>query len=121
MEPDNKSKASEQVSSNDAQRQPEQTETILETTPDQSPQQSITNRSELVSRARTFLSTPHIRSQDNAAKHAFLVDKGLTQDETNSLLREIVSWRMGICSNEVAHRYLAPTNTATDVSPASPL
>ncbi|OAX44025.1 hypothetical protein K503DRAFT_852908 [Rhizopogon vinicolor AM-OR11-026] len=84
MEPDNKTQASEQGSPNDEQlKQP-----TPETTPDQPPQQPI-NRSELISRARTFLSTPHIRSQDNASKHAFLVDKGLTQDEIDSLLREI--------------------------------
>lgn len=69
---------------------PKPLEPAPETTPDQHPQQSV-NRSELLSRARTFLSTPHIRSQDNAAKHAFLVEKGLTQDEIDPLLREIVS------------------------------
>ncbi|KAG1873770.1 hypothetical protein DFJ58DRAFT_651189, partial [Suillus subalutaceus] len=52
------------------------------------PQPSI-NRSELIAKARTFLSTPHIRSQDNTSKQAFLVEKGLTQDEIHSLLRKI--------------------------------
>jgi len=83
-----------------------------------SDQQPI-NRSELLSRARTFLSTPHIRSQDNAAKHAFLVEKGLTQDEIDLLLREIVSHCLCNCFSQVAHQRLATINSATDVSPTS--
>ncbi|KAG1873768.1 hypothetical protein DFJ58DRAFT_676805, partial [Suillus subalutaceus] len=88
MEPDQKAEASTQASSlaNDTDKQP--VEPVPETKPDQTPQPSI-NRSELIAKARTFLSTPHIRSQDNTSKHAFLVEKGLTQDEIHSLLREI--------------------------------
>ncbi|KAG2156291.1 hypothetical protein DEU56DRAFT_750838 [Suillus clintonianus] len=84
MDPDQTAEASTQASSGDTDKQP-----APETgKPDQTPQPSA-NRSELIARARTFLSTPHIRSQDNTSKHAFLVDKGLSQDEIDSLLREI--------------------------------
>jgi hypothetical protein len=86
MEPDQKAEASTQASSSDTDKQLVQP--VPETKPDQTPQPSA-NRSELIARARTFLSTPHIRSQDDISKHAFLVEKGLTQDEIHSLLREI--------------------------------
>ncbi|KAI6105907.1 hypothetical protein F5141DRAFT_1196802 [Pisolithus sp. B1] len=45
--------------------------------------------SELISRARTFLSAPEIRSQDLDAKAAFLSEKGLTKSEIDHLLREL--------------------------------
>ncbi|KAI6137755.1 hypothetical protein BKA82DRAFT_3553619 [Pisolithus tinctorius] len=47
------------------------------------------DRIELVSRARTFLSAPEIRSQDLDAKATFLSEKGLTSNEINRLLREL--------------------------------
>ncbi|KAG1783061.1 hypothetical protein EV702DRAFT_958786 [Suillus placidus] len=84
MEPDQK--ASPQASSSDTDKQLVQP--VPEIKPDQTPQPSV-DRSELIARARTFLSTPHIRSQDDTSKHAFLVEKGLAQDEIHSLLREI--------------------------------
>lgn len=86
MEPDQKAEVSTQASSSDSDKQLVQP--VPEIKPDQTPQPFI-NRSELIARARTFLSTPHIRSQDDTSKHAFLVEKGLTQDEIHSLLREI--------------------------------
>ncbi|KAG2064264.1 hypothetical protein BDR04DRAFT_1137438 [Suillus decipiens] len=86
MEPDQKAEASTQASSSDTDKQLVQP--AQETKPDQTPQPPI-NRSELIVKARTFLSNPHIRSQNDTSKHAFLVDKGLTQDEIHSLLREI--------------------------------
>jgi hypothetical protein len=88
MEPDQKAEASTQASSSETDKQ--LVDTVPETESDQTPQPSV-NRSELIAKARTFLSTPHIRSQDDTSKHAFLVEKGLTQDEIHSLLREIVS------------------------------
>lgn len=87
MEPDQKAEASTQASSSETDKQ--LVHTVPETKSDQTPQPSV-NRSELIAKARTFLSTPHIRSQDDTSKHAFLVEKGLTQDEIHSLLREIV-------------------------------
>ncbi|KAG2155031.1 uncharacterized protein EDB93DRAFT_1130814 [Suillus bovinus] len=86
MEPDQKAEASTQASSSGTDRQLVQP--VPETKPDQTPQPSV-DRSELIARARTFLSTPHILSQNDTSKHAFLVEKGLTQDEIHSLLREI--------------------------------
>ncbi|KAI6003650.1 hypothetical protein EDD15DRAFT_2191731 [Pisolithus albus] len=47
------------------------------------------DRTELLSRARTFLSAPEIRSQDSDAKAAFLSEKGLTRSEIDHLLREL--------------------------------
>jgi hypothetical protein len=94
MEPDQKAEASTQASSSDTDKQLVQPEPET-SKPDPTPQPSA-NRSELIARARTFLSTPHIRSQDDTSKHAFLVDKGLTQDEIHSLLREIVSVQDGL-------------------------
>ncbi|KAI6047519.1 hypothetical protein EDC04DRAFT_630739 [Pisolithus marmoratus] len=47
------------------------------------------NRTELISRARTFLSAPEIRSQHLDAKAAFLSEKGLTSHEIDHLLREL--------------------------------
>ncbi|KAG1806577.1 uncharacterized protein HD556DRAFT_1428642 [Suillus plorans] len=86
MEPDQKAEAPTQASSSDADKQLAQP--VPEIKPDQTPQPSV-DRSELIARARTFLSTPHICSQDDTSKHAFLVEKGLTQGEIYSLLREI--------------------------------
>ncbi|KAI6035043.1 hypothetical protein F5J12DRAFT_759724 [Pisolithus orientalis] len=47
------------------------------------------DRIELISRARTFLSAPEIRSQDLDAKATFLSEKGLTSSEIDRLLREL--------------------------------
>jgi hypothetical protein len=93
MEPDQKVEASTQASSSDTNKPLVQP--VRETRPDQTSQPSV-NRPELIAKARTFLSTPHIRSQDDISKHAFLVEKGLTQDEIHSLLREIVSDQAGV-------------------------
>ncbi|KIK46661.1 hypothetical protein CY34DRAFT_800180 [Suillus luteus UH-Slu-Lm8-n1] len=86
MEPDQKAEASTQAFSSATDKQP--VDAVPENKSDQTSQPSV-NRSELIAKARTFLSTPHIRSQDDTSKHAFLVEKGLTQDEIHSLLREI--------------------------------
>ncbi|KIK67802.1 hypothetical protein GYMLUDRAFT_794327 [Collybiopsis luxurians FD-317 M1] len=48
-----------------------------------------TNRSELISRARIFLSSPQIQSQDVFAKRNFLLEKGLNEHEIELLLREL--------------------------------
>ncbi|KAJ3786566.1 hypothetical protein GGU10DRAFT_290006 [Lentinula aff. detonsa] len=62
----------------------------------ESPQASVAGpsieaatRSELISRARSFLSSPQIQSQDIFAKRRFLVDKGLNETEIELLLREL--------------------------------
>ncbi|KAJ3974254.1 hypothetical protein EV361DRAFT_895659 [Lentinula raphanica] len=46
-------------------------------------------RSELISRARSFLSSPQIQGQDIFAKRRFLLDKGLNEAEIELLFREL--------------------------------
>ncbi|EIW82296.1 hypothetical protein CONPUDRAFT_164918 [Coniophora puteana RWD-64-598 SS2] len=47
------------------------------------------DRDDLLTHARSFLAAPHIRAQDNSAKRAFLVEKGLTTPEIDRLLNEL--------------------------------
>ncbi|CCM00676.1 uncharacterized protein FIBRA_02715 [Fibroporia radiculosa] len=47
------------------------------------------DRSTLLAQARAFLTSPQVRSSDYTAKRAFLVDKGLRNDEIDVLLREM--------------------------------
>ncbi|KAJ4465903.1 hypothetical protein C8R41DRAFT_781113 [Lentinula lateritia] len=47
------------------------------------------NRSELILRARIFLRSSQIQSQDVFAKRRFLLDKGLNENEIELLLREL--------------------------------
>ena len=49
-----------------------------------------TDRTELLQRARVFLTSPQVRHEDITAKQRFLVDKGLSDVETDGLLREVV-------------------------------
>ncbi|KAG6878582.1 hypothetical protein C0993_003037 [Termitomyces sp. T159_Od127] len=49
----------------------------------------VTDRSELLSRARGFLQSPQIMHQDAAAKRRFLLEKGLNENEIDGLLSEI--------------------------------
>ncbi|KAH7916280.1 hypothetical protein BJ138DRAFT_1053080 [Hygrophoropsis aurantiaca] len=51
--------------------------------------QVISDRAELLARARSFLAAPHIRSQDNNVKRTFLHEKGLTDAEIALLLHEL--------------------------------
>lgn len=48
------------------------------------------DRSELLSRARGFLTSPQIYAQDLHAKRRFLTEKGLRDTEIDILLRELV-------------------------------
>lgn len=48
------------------------------------------DRSELLVRARHFLSSPQVIDQDYESKHRFLAEKGLTDGEIQLLLREMV-------------------------------
>lgn len=52
-------------------------------------QPALTDRSQLLDRASTFLAAPEIRSQDSPEKRAFLADKGLTDGEIDILLRKL--------------------------------
>ena len=48
------------------------------------------DRSELLSRARGFLTSPQVYAQDLHAKRRFLTEKGLRDTEIDTLLRELV-------------------------------
>jgi len=48
------------------------------------------DRTELLSRARSFLTSPQIEHHDVLSKHRFLTEKGLTDQEVDGLLREFV-------------------------------
>jgi hypothetical protein len=48
------------------------------------------DRSELLVRARDFLSSPQVIDQDHESKRRFLAEKGLTDGEIQLLLRDMV-------------------------------
>ena len=48
------------------------------------------DRSELLTRAQHFLSSPQVIDQDYESKRRFLAEKGLTDGEIQLLLREMV-------------------------------
>lgn len=48
------------------------------------------DRAELLTRARSFLTSPQVQNQDAFAKYTFLAEKGLNDDEIKSLLRTLV-------------------------------
>jgi hypothetical protein len=48
------------------------------------------HRSELLDRARHFLSSPQVIHQDHESKRRFLSEKGLSDEEVQLLLREMV-------------------------------
>ncbi|KAI9574770.1 hypothetical protein HD554DRAFT_2034740 [Boletus coccyginus] len=54
-----------------------------------SPAVAPADRAELLTRARTFLTSPQVRPQDSDAKRTFLAEKGLTPSEIDQLLREL--------------------------------
>ncbi|KAG6903422.1 hypothetical protein C0995_005445 [Termitomyces sp. Mi166 len=49
----------------------------------------VSDRSDLLSRARGFLQSPQIMQQGVMAKRQFLLDKGLNENEIEGLLREV--------------------------------
>lgn len=61
----------------------------LETSQAQTPNDG--DRAQLIERARTFLYSPQVRYEDNAAKYRFLAEKGLNDVEIHGLLHELVS------------------------------
>ena len=77
---------------------------------------SPSDRSELLSRARTFLGAPEIRSQDLDAKRAFLAEKGLTSSEIELLLRELVGRFDGDVRPLTSPECVAPTDSTADIS-----
>jgi hypothetical protein len=54
------------------------------------PRTPVSNRFELLDRARHFLSSPQVIHQDHESKRRFLTEKGLTDGEIRLLLREMV-------------------------------
>ena len=70
------------------------------------------NRSELLDRARHFLSSPQIVHQDYESKRRFLAEKGLSDEEVQLLLREMVclpvSLQIGPDHNRLLSRFLPP-------------
>jgi hypothetical protein len=50
----------------------------------------IIARDELLSKARTFLTSPSVQSQDVDAKRTFLREKGLSEHDVEGLLRTLV-------------------------------
>ncbi|PFH51399.1 hypothetical protein AMATHDRAFT_3060 [Amanita thiersii Skay4041] len=46
------------------------------------------DRTDLLSRARTFLKSPQVTDQDAASKRKFLIEKGLHENEIDTLLQE---------------------------------
>ncbi|RPD80921.1 hypothetical protein L226DRAFT_432864, partial [Lentinus tigrinus ALCF2SS1-7] len=71
------------------------TEPAAESSPDLPPAQSdppppaSTDRTELIQRARAFLTSPQVRHEDATAKRRFLAEKGLTDAEIEGLLYEV--------------------------------
>ena len=97
--------------------------------PVQSDHPPPTDRTELIQRARAFLTSPQVRHEDAVAKRRFLAEKGLTDAEIEGLLYEVVRG-VSLASRLLAERWvLAPTRLATpcasaaapDISPAAAL
>lgn len=64
-------------------------------TDERSPQSPpLVTRDELLSRARAFLTSPHVQQQDIIAKRAFLSEKSLTENEIDNLLHTLVCSRV---------------------------
>lgn len=89
---------------------------------DSLPPSANDNRTELVERARGFLSSPQIRYEGVAAKRHFLADKGLSDAEIADLIRETVGphymFLSGVSSKVDATGSVRPS---TDIPTASSL
>lgn len=66
-----------------------QSDNVNTTSIDRTTQATVT-RNELLGQARAFLRSPQVAHEDGPAKRAFLLEKGLTPEEANSLLVELV-------------------------------
>jgi hypothetical protein len=49
------------------------------------------DRGSLLDQARAFVRAPHVVNEDAGAKRTFLLNKGLTSEETERVLAELVS------------------------------
>ncbi|THH07746.1 hypothetical protein EW146_g9218 [Bondarzewia mesenterica] len=63
--------------------------TSQEQPPPQSQPYSVSERTELLERARVFLTSPQVRHEDLFAKRRFLREKGLSEVEIDGLLQEL--------------------------------
>ncbi len=81
----------------------------------------VEDRTQLVHRARTFLTSPAVQHQDLFAKRRFLLDKGLNEPEIEGLLRELV----GVYTGRAIWSFTRPAaatitgNTAQDLPVAA--
>ena len=84
------------------------------------PQHSdVSERSDLLERARFFLASPQVRHEDVSAKRRFLVDKGLSETEIITLLQELVCVfyaRPNQCAAMFRTAIPSASRTATDIS-----
>ncbi|KAH9850768.1 hypothetical protein C2E23DRAFT_887106 [Lenzites betulinus] len=79
---------------NTAETQPQDSQSGAETAPELPPPQAPVpptpeDRTDLLERARAFLSSPQVRHEDLISKRRFLVEKGLTEGEIEGLLHEV--------------------------------
>lgn len=84
---------------------------------------STPDRSELLIRARHFLSSPQVIDQDHESKRRFLVEKGLTDGEIQLLLREMVRL-LHTChptSRLNVYAFTVPRSSTSDVPYTSPI
>ncbi len=82
----------QQTSTDQSTSIPVSSSTITDEHSSQSP--PLVTRDELLSRARVFLTSPHIQQQDIIAKRAFLSEKRLTDSEIDNLLHTLVCSRI---------------------------
>src|ERR1700722_2066718 len=71
-----------------------------------------TDRTELLSQARSFLASPQIQHQDVLAKRRFLNEKGLTEAEIDRMLREQVCLSFWLHFGH-SHPGISPAPTTT--------
>ncbi len=108
-----------QIDSTMSDSEPKPAEGIQDTTPPtETTSQPVTvDRTDLVEKARTFLHSPQVRSEDNAAKRKFLVEKGLTDVEIEGLLRELVSRILWILPLRHTHKSFVEPAPAPVIPP----
>lgn len=70
-----------------AEQPPQTTDTTVVQAP---PAPTVEDRSELLQRAKAFLTSPQVLQEDITAKRRFLTEKGLSDVEVEVLLRETV-------------------------------
>jgi hypothetical protein len=63
------------------------------------PSSTTEDREFLIEKARTFLKTPAVASQDLESRRKFLSEKGLSSQEINQLISECVR----VCYNPINH------------------